>query len=128
MPKLKYPEPPEADLQFSFRRLRSDKHRFIRDKTIFTHVDLETNAYETSTVFSNSENTFQLTISTSARPKSKRKDMAHFHSWPSSRAVGADDPLPEDDVRACPRDVEDFKLAVAFELDRLREKKAIRDE
>lgn len=128
MPKLRNPEPPEADFQFSFRRTRLKKHQFINDKSNISQVEFVAGAYDSCATFSNSENSFRLTISTTILPKSKRKEMATLRSWPTSKQDGADDPLPEDDARACPRDLEDFKLAVAFELDRLREKKAILDE
>lgn len=43
---------------------------------------------------------------------------------PSELASG-DATFTEDDLRACPRDLEEFKLAVALELDRLRDNKKI---
>lgn len=128
MPKLKNPEPLEADFQISFRRTRSKKYRFIRNKSDISTIDLVTSAYDSSATFSNSENTFRLTISTQLIPKAKRKEIDPPKLWSTSRRDGVDDPLPEDDVRAIPRDLEDFKLAVSFEIDRLREKKAIFEE
>ncbi len=128
MPKLKNPEPPEAEFQFSFRRLRPRKHRIINDKSNISQVDLVTNMFDARTTFSNSENSLRLTISTQIIAKAKRQQITPQRLWSTASRDGADDPLPEDDPRACPRDMEDFKLAVAFELDRLREKKTILDE
>lgn len=128
MPKLKNPEPPEAEFQFTFRRMRSEKQRIINDNSNISRIDFVTSAYDSRATFSNSENSFRLTISTQLIPKVKRQRMVPLGIWSSARCDGADDPLPEDDARACPQDIEDFKLAVAFELDRLREKKAILDE
>lgn len=128
MPKLKNPEPPEAEIQFSLRRVRPRKHRFINDKSNISQIDLVTSTFDSRATFSNSENSFRLTISTQIIAKAKRQQSAPHRLWSTASRDGADDPLPEDDPRACPRDMEDFKLAVAFELDRLREKKAIIEE
>jgi len=128
MPKLKNPEPPAAKFQFSFRRMRPKKHRIINDNSNISQVDFVTSTFDSCATFSNSENSFRLTISTQLIPKAKRQQTTSHRFWAPVSRDGADDPLPEDDPRACPRDMEDFKLAVAFELDRLREKKAILDE
>jgi hypothetical protein len=47
----------------------------------------------------------------------------------SSAAARANAPtVYEDDPRACPKDIEQFRVAVVQELDRLREKKSIAEE
>ena len=49
-----------------------------------------------------------------------------FNEYATPGELASDDAtFTEDDPRACPRDLEEFKLAVALELDRLRDNKKI---
>jgi len=73
--------------------------------------------------------------STELDPKSRDRSshaQALVSQMPRDQAATRDSTLvdvtfTEDDPRACPRDLEEFRLAIALELDRLRDNKKIYD-
>lgn len=128
MPKLKNMEPPEADFFLSLERPKRKKHRPKAFKSTRSHFEFVSDQYESCTIVAREDQGFRLTISTVLSSRLKPRGLALSRVTPVTKAAGADDPVFETDARACPRDPEDFKIAVAFEIDRLREKRIIFDE